>query len=215
MLEENKKKIFMIGVIGIVILGGLGYYLIQNKNQEEEFDWEEGFVKSQENIVENVIVEEPKKIIVHISGQVVNPGVITLIDGARIIDAINEAGGVTEEADVSKVNLAYVLEDAQKIYIPSVKEKEMASYILEENGEEFIVTSGVVETKKEETLIININTASVEELQRLPGIGNSIAARIVVYRKENGKFGKIEEIKKVSGIGDSKYSKIKDKICVK
>ena len=215
MLEENKKKIFMIGVIGIVILGGLGYYLIQNKNQEEEFDWEEGFVKSQENIVENGIVEELEKIIVHISGQVANPGVITLMNGARIIDAINAAGGVTKEADVSKVNLAYVLEDAQKIYIPSVKEKEITPYILEENGEEFIVTSGVAQTKKEETLMININTASVEELQRLPGIGNSIAARIVAYRKENGKFSKIEEIKKVSGIGDSKYSKIKDKICVK
>ena len=164
-----------------------------------------------------------KKIIVHISGEVVSPGVISLEEGARIVDAINMADGVTEEADLSKVNLAYVLEDAQKIYIPNINEKEEKEIV--ENMEDGVVISGSGindennsssgNNSKNGNVKININTADIKELQKLSGIGESIALRIVTYRKENGKFNSIEDLKNVSGIGENKFNKIKNNIFVK
>lgn len=216
MLEENKKKILIITVVCIVILGAVVYYFLQNKEEGEYFNLEENWEINTKNVIEEVI-EEKEKIVVHISGQVVNPGVISLEEGARLIDAINIAGGATGEADLSKVNLAYVLADAQKIYIPSIKDKGNLTYILEGNGDNGIVTSGSgnSQVNKEEKIMVNINTASEEELQKLSGIGSSIATKIVAYRKENGKFNTTEDIKNVSGIGDSKFEKIKNNICVK
>ena len=218
-LEENKKKILIIGAICVtIVIGGVIYFFMQSE-QEEFINFEdlENNVENVENIVQNEIVEEKAKIVVHISGEVANPGVISLDEGSRLIDAINSSGGLTSKADISKVNLAYVLEDAQKIYIPSIDDKDEIVYISEDSGNTGVVTSGngQTSTKKEEKLMININTANEEQLEQLPGIGTSIATRIVEYRKENGKFNSIEDIKKVSGIGDAKFNKIKDNICVK
>lgn len=217
MLQENKKKILIIGIICIlIIIGGLLYYFIENSNEDKYLDFEENLENEIENNIKNEIIEE-EKIIVHISGQILNPGVISLVKGARLIDAINAVGGTTTEADLSKVNLAYVLEDAQKIYIPSVKDKEEKEYISVTSGDNGIITSksSQISNNKEEKLMININTANEEELQKLPGIGESIATKIINYRKENGKFKVIEDIKNVSGIGDSKFNKIKDNISIK
>lgn len=217
MLEDNKKKILMVVAVCIVIFVAVAYYFWQKKEEGEYFNFEENWEVNIKNVIEEVVVEEKEKIVVHISGQVVNPGVISLEEGSRLIDAINIAGGTTQEADLSKVNLAYVLADAQKIYIPSIKEKENFTYISEGSGDNGIVTSGSgnSQTSKEEQVMVNINTANEEELQKLSGIGSSIATKIVAYRKENGKFNTIEDIKNVSGIGESKFEKIKNNICVK
>lgn len=219
LLEENKKKILIVGVICVIIVIGVAIYFFMQNEQEEFINFEdlENNVENVENIVQNEIVEEKAKIVVHISGQVVNPGVISLDEGSRLIDAINLSGGLTSKADISKVNLAYILEDAQKIYIPSIDDKDETKYISEDSGNTGVVTSGngQTSTKKEEKLMVNINTANEEQLQELAGIGDSIAKRIVEYRKENGKFNSIEDIKNVSGIGDAKFNKIKDNICVK
>lgn len=223
---EDKKKIFIIGaVIGIFMIGGILYYIFHN--QEEYVDFED-LDTTLENGVENVVEDatqnniennserkEENKIVVHISGQVVNPGVISLKEGARVIDAIHEAGGLTNEADISKVNLAYILADAQKVYIPNINEKEEASIIEEGSKDQIVTGESSKQVAQEESIMVNINTASAEELQKLPGIGSSIANRIVAYRKENGKFNTIEEIQNVSGIGTSKFNKIKNNICVK
>ena len=226
---EGKKKIFLIGaiIIILVIIGSI-YYIY--KNEEEEYiDFEEAFnvntqneiEKSEENNTENEKdtnekLEAINQIVIHISGQVLNPGVISLKEGARVIDAVNAAGGLTAEADINKVNLAFLLSDAQKIYIPSVKEKEEVAVISEGSGSNLETSSQENKNVSEiEKLMVNINTASETELQKLPGIGNSIASRIVAYRKENGKFNTIEEIQNVSGIGSSKFNNIKNYICVK
>ncbi len=214
---EDKKKILVIGAICVIIvIGGFLYYFLQSVGEEEYIDFE-NLESNVEDIKQNeIIVEEKAKILVHISGSVVNPGVISLQEGSRIIDAINSAGGLTSEADITKINLAYILEDAQKIYIPSKKDEENVSYITQGSGETGIINdSGKLEGKKEEKLMVNINTANKEELEKLPGIGSSIATRIVEYRKENGKFGTIEDIKNVSGIGEAKFNNIKSYICVK
>lgn len=216
MFENNKKK-FLIGgaICVIIVVVSFLYYFRQNMEGEEYIDFE-SLETNEEIIVQNEIVEEIPKIVVHISGNVVNPGVISLEEGSRLIDAINKAGGLTEKADISKVNLAYILDDAQKIYIPSKSDEEDIAYISEGSGSAGIVTStsGKKENEVKE-LIVNINTATQEELEKLPGIGASIATRIVSYRKENGKFNTIEDIKNVSGIGEAKFNNIKNYICVK
>lgn len=211
----DKKKVIIIGLICVfLIIGGSIYYFLEYNNQDfVEFEDE---IEISENKQENIIAQEIKKIVVHISGQVINPGVITLNENSRIVDAINEAGGLTNLADLNKINLAYVLEDAQKIYIPSVDDKEESKYILNGSGDTEIVTSsGSYQNKKEEKLMVNINTANAIELSKLPGIGNSTALKIINYRNENGKFNTIDDIKNVSGIGENKFNKIKDNIFVK
>ena len=241
-------SVILIGIISYIIISSFNF---RGEESSEDFELEElkendiNFVEIQGNVANSTSIEEQggtnlneensikirestnlngsKKIIVHISGEVISPGVISLEEGARIVDAINMADGVTEEADLSKVNLAYVLEDAQKIYIPNINEKEEKEIV--ENIEEGVVIrgSGMSDennsssgnNSKNENVKININTANVKELQKLSGIGESIALRIVTYRKENGKFNSIEDLKNVSGIGENKFNKIKNNIFVK
>lgn len=172
--------------------------------------------------------ENNEKIYVYITGEVNNPGVVLLNSGSRIVDAIEAAGGVTNKANISKVNLVYVLQDGMKVNIPNntdLKNKENFEYITMSSGDEkndantgnssTTITSESSSSNNESAFkisIVNINTATQTELETLPGIGPSLALRIVNYRKENGKFSSIEDIKNVSGIGEAKYEDIKNYI---
>ena len=172
--------------------------------------------------------ENNEKIYVYITGEVNNPGVVLLNSGSRIVDAIEAAGGVTNKANISKVNLVYVLQDGMKVNIPNntdLKNNENFEYITMSSGDEkndantgnssTTITSESSSSKNESAFkisIVNINTATQTELETLPGIGPSLALRIVNYRKENGKFSSIEDIKNVSGIGEAKYEDIKNYI---
>ena len=128
-----------------------------------------------------------------------------------------------EDAYTEDINLAYKLEDGMKIHIPTKQEKENANttFTTEEDlTEKYVTTSSGVSNNSEnneatQNTKININTATQTQLGTLPGIGPSTATKILTYRKENGKFKSIEDIKKVSGIGDSKFEKIKDYITEK
>lgn len=183
---------------------GICFYFYQNKN--EDYSYLE--VQNEEVISSNIVEEEKREIVVHIIGQVVNQGIVKLEEGARVIDAIEAAGGATPEANLAKINLAYVLEDGSKLYIPSVNDKEEEEYIATSN-------TSIQNDIEKKTLRVNINTATSEELQKLPGIGEAMASRIITYRKENGKFSKIEDLKNVSGIGEAKFNNIKNYIYVK
>lgn len=155
------------------------------------------------------------KIVIHITGAVHKTGILVLTEGARIADAIDAANGATEQADLDEVNLAYILEDGQKIYIPS-KNKENSTdkkYITKESGNNVVVDGK--NTSKGENTKVNINTATQSELETLSGIGPSIASKIIEYREKNGKFEKVEDLQNVSGIGDAKYNSIKDHVTVK
>lgn len=199
----KNKNLIIICVCFIILVLGIFYASFKDKLVGEEYTFEDDVVETkEEKVVEEV------KIIIHVAGEVNNPGIISLKQGSRIIDAIESAGGLTEDADISNVNLAYELEDAQKIYIPSIYDLEEIA-VIQENSEN-ILSSGVKKNSK-----VNINKANEGELQNLTGIGLSIAKRIVQYRNENGNFKNLEDIKNVSGIGDSKYENIKDEICIK
>lgn len=199
----KNKNLIIICVCFIILVLGIFYASFKDKLVDEEYTFEDDVIETkEEKVVEEV------KIIIHVAGEVNNPGIISLKQGSRIIDAIESAGGLTEDADISNVNLAYELEDAQKIYIPSIYDLEEIA-VIQENSEN-ILSSGVKKNSK-----VNINKANEGELQNLTGIGLSIAKRIVQYRNENGNFKNLEDIKNVSGIGDSKYENIKDEICIK
>lgn len=189
-------------------------------------DVEEKIEEGTENVedFENEVINDNEKIYVYITGEVNNPGIVVLPIGSRIVDAIDCAGGITQNADIMKVNLVYMLQDGMKVNIPSsieLKNNPNFEYITMGSGDEKndsnIKNATTVDTKSESAFKVsnvNINTATQTELETLPGIGPSLALKIINYRKENGKFKSIEELKNVSGIGDNKYDEIKKYIYV-
>ena len=209
----KKQKIIVIAIAGIVAIGIM--YFIYNKNQvKEDINIEN------EILVNNVITNENNTnddiVIIHITGSVKNPGIVKLKEGSRIEDAIEAAGGLTENADITKVNLAYVVEDGTKIKIPSALEEDIGDedIIDSKSGDNIIIEENTVSSNNS-TQTININKATEKEFETLPGIGPSLASKIIEYRNQNGKFESIEDIKNINGIGDNKYEKIKDLITVK
>lgn len=205
---ENRKEVLKTVVIVIIVILVVVYNFVYKKNKDEEYENLE--IISNENIVNTEVREEIDKIKVYVTGEVKSPGVIELESGARIEDAINLAGGTTDKSDLSLINLAYSLEDGEKLYIPNLDENFKEQYITKENAE------GIVEsTNSDNKSKININTGDVSELSNLPGVGSSLAQKIITYRETNGKFKTIEDLKNVSGIGDKKYESLKEYICVK
>lgn len=205
----NKKEKIILIIIVILILLFIGYYIISKASSVEyiNLETEENNIIEEKN--EEEIITEEKYIVVHITGAVKNQGIIELKEGSRISDAIESAGGITEEADLSKINLAYTLQDGQKIYVPNINDTEITNNITEDAGENVIENDNTSKQGK-----ININKASQTELETLNGIGPSTALKIINYRQQNGNFKKIEDIKNVPGIGDSKFESIKENICV-
>lgn len=208
---NKKTKILLIILISIIAIG-ISYYAYQNEKQSQNFIEEQNLEIEENEVEENK--EESKTIIVHVSGAVQKEGVVELEENSRVEDAIEKAGGFKENAYTKDVNLAYKLEDGMKIYIPTIDEKENTKITTEVGTEVENNYDGLANTNEEKLVSkkVNINTANKEELDTLPGIGPSTAEKIISYRKENGKFKSIEEIKDVSGIGDSKYENIKDMI---
>ena len=149
------------------------------------------------------------EVYVDVDGAVVRPGVYRLKDGARVSQAIDAAGGLTAEADVTGLNRASKITDGQKIYVPTVGEQQAASA---SGGADSgaAVASGAGPSSG----LVNINTASAAELQTLSGIGPSMAQSIIDERTKNGAFASVDDLMRVPGIGEKKLAKIKDCICV-
>lgn len=197
----NKNQLVIAGiVITMIIIVVIYIFSIKPQTNENYENLEiEDVSKTEEKV-------EITKIKVHIAGSVVTEGIIELEEGARVADAIKEAGGTTADANTKKINLAQKLQDGQKIYIQNQNETE--EDIMENLGET-IEENSINSSSK-----VNINTATQTELELLSGIGPSIASKIISYRKENGKFKKIEDIKNVPGIGEAKFNSIQDQITV-
>lgn len=196
-----KKKYKTIG-IGVLLFFVLVYLIIcylnggskeLNKNNDESI-----FVEDEE---EKSIAIKNKEIVVEIKGEVKKPDIYWMKEDSIIEDLINEAGGITEEADISGINRAELLKNHQSIVIPNIKDGAVVT--------NSTTTSGVNKDGK-----ININTATVGELDTLPGIGPARAADIISYREQNGGFKSIEDIKNIKGIGDASFEKLKDKITI-
>lgn len=228
---KNNKKVLILAMIGVFVVGIIGFICLKNNKEDvvdvESFEVERTGDVEKTNQDSQVIQENQSKteaespsnqnqIYIHIIGEVNNQGVIVLEKGQRIVDAIEKAGGITKKADLSKVNLAYVLSDGQKVRIPSVDDKENVEYVTQNSGNNTLIEGG----NQGASNInlgggkVNINTATQTELETLTGIGPSLAARIIEYRGQNGKFKKVEELRNVKGIGQSKYDGIKEEVVV-
>ena len=149
----------------------------------------------------------PAPLRVHVTGAVLHPDVYQLPPGSIVKDAIEAAGGPTHDADLVSINMAQELGDQQRLYVPRVGETDAPPPVT--GGEPTPPSRGDALDPK-----VNINTASLEELDTLPGIGPKLGQRIIDYRETNGPFNSIEEIVLVSGIADSTFEKIKDQITV-
>lgn len=150
----------------------------------------------------------PQDLVVHVAGAVVRPGVYRLPENSRVQDAINAAGGFLAEADKNSFNLAALLEDGERLDVPYTEGFTPVPDTFT------IIPNATPDLSIANEDLINVNTASLSELDTLPGIGPTTAQKIIDYRNANGPFGAIDDIQNVSGIGPATYDKIKDLITV-
>ena len=223
------RKQIVIGLLIVIIIGSIGGFVIykyQTLPKEKTIDTVK--VQKIKKEKKEETIEKVEEYMVDIKGEVNNPGIYKLKKGSRIIDVVGEAGGLTESADTSVINLSKKITDEMVIIIYSRQEvenwvatKQQEEYLqkkclLEEEGQ--VENNACIEEKtesekKQPSAMVNINTATKEELMTLSGIGENKAEAIISYR-EKTPFQKIEDLKNVSGIGDSTFEEIKSNITV-
>lgn len=204
----KKDQLIIMGLVAVII--GISFFKFFNKKvslgreeeAEDQIDIEDILGELDQDHDEQT--QENVSIMIHISGQVHNPGIIELELGSRLIDAVNLAGGLKKDADLDRMNLAKRLNDEEKIYIPAIGEENTPIEIANLNSSG---NSGNTEAK------VNINTCTKEELITLPGIGEVTAEKILNYREEN-LFKIADDIKNVSGIGEKKFEAIEELITI-
>ena len=145
-------------------------------------------------------------IVVDVEGAVNAPGLYTLPANARVGEAIQAAGGLAANALPGAANLAQKLADGEQVTIPTIEQAQ--------DGEQTNTSSSKTGSSTKKEAKININTAGAEELQELSGVGPALSERIIAYREANGRFARIEDLQNVSGIGETRFANLKDKICV-
>ncbi|MEI2471026.1 helix-hairpin-helix domain-containing protein [Peribacillus frigoritolerans] len=206
-----KRKMTMITVAVAFVAGGIYFFSQQGEDPAETEDIFS--VTAKEAEMEQSVNEsaaEPEIIKVDVKGAVKSPGIFTAQAGDRVIDLISAAGSFTEKADTDKVNFAQIIEDQMVIYVPEIGEEDKGDL---ENIQ--VGTSGDAVTKGTSGGLVNLNTATQEDLQTLTGIGPSKANAILEYRETIGKFKEVDELKQVTGIGDKTFERLRDSISVK
>lgn len=201
---KNKKTIALIVVLIILFTVSVMMY---GRNKEKVF---------QDEYMDNIFVEEEEKeilvevgdtkanksyIVVEVKGEVTRPDVYELEEGSIVKELIDMAGGLTKEADISRINRAKKLQNHELVVIGNINDKENMNMIEESSEAEY---DG----------LININSANLEELKKISGVGDVKAQSIIEYREKNGGFKSIDEIKNIDGIGEKTFEKIKDKITI-
>lgn len=187
--DEQRKGVLVL-FAGFLAIGGIFFALSQGQASEPAVD----LVPT---VITPSIPEIAEVVIVDVSGRVKIPGVYSLDKGSRAIDALNLAGGAKPGVDLSDINLAHVLFDGEQIIVGAPK----ISYSASSKSKAKIKIPTVSSP-------INLNTATQAQLDTLPGIGPVMAARIIAYKLKNGPFVVVEDLKKVTGIGESKFAEI-------
>ena len=194
-------------LIPTIIISSLILFFLSNKDEPESSTLFEPIQPIEEPSTEQLdssAIETQQSIYVDVKGAVRAPGLYELSENERILDAIQLAGGYTEEANTNAINHAQKVEDEMVIYVPKIGEE------VTELTEALTVTAS--SDSKNSNGKINLNKASADELTGLPGIGPQKAQAIIAYRDENGRFRSIEELKNVSGIGEKTFEKLKELI---
>ena len=196
--RQNVKSIILAFVCSlIVIIGGL-FYFNQSKTEDYSVVSFSNISNETNNKDEKAEDKHDEKIFVDVKGAVKHPGVFETTKDKRVKDLIEEAGGLLDDADTSTLNLSQKVKDQMVIYVLKHGEKPKQ-----------ISDSG---SSSSNTDVININTANLEQLMKISGVGKTKAEAIISYREKNGDFKKKEDITKVRGIGKATFEKIKDKI---
>ena len=190
----GRGEMVALSLVGVAIAGGAGLW----------------YVRSLPRPIESVEVSQPvpgptptpAPLFVHVAGWVRNPGVYELQTGERVIDAIERAGGPRQGADLNALNLAALVADAQQVFVPRRTAAPAGAA-----GQ--TTSPGGVGSQK-----INLNLATAEDLETLPGIGEVLAQRIIEHRESNGPFTTVDELQEVSGIGEQRLADIRDQVTV-
>ncbi|SFP20102.1 helix-hairpin-helix domain-containing protein [Salibacterium halotolerans] len=202
-MDRNMMYMITAGGAAVLVLLVFLFLLLFDKNGGEEdtesqdvfWDEEAAEPKDSKTSGEKEMAEGPVHVVIDVKGAVREPGVYELKEGQRVIDAIDAAGGMMEEADPAAVNFAEKLHDAMVVRVPEEGENVSAA------------GSGEGESEK-----VRINYAEAEELEALPGIGPAKAAAIMAYREEKGFFEKAEDLLNVSGIGEASLEQMKESL---
>lgn len=213
----RKIKIWQLIVVtcGVVLLG-IAVFLFVSQQEKEDKELLIETSSTTEVTVDTIKEQEndkskSSKIYVDISGAVKQPGVYQLTQGARLFDLLKQAGGLTEDAAIQTVNQAMIIQDQQKIIILTQAQAESLDTESINNGN---LEGKSDEKSPKESGKININQADLTQLQQLSGIGEKKAQAIIDYRNENGSFKTIEDLAKVTGIGEKTVEKLRDSITI-
>nr|WP_295969530.1 helix-hairpin-helix domain-containing protein [uncultured Bacillus sp.] len=207
---KTYKLYFIIG--GIILVALTVHYFMPVEKEvipETENEWQDASAKPStelENTADSQN-ESKGKWMVDVKGAVVNPGVYEAEEGDRVVDIIQAAGGLLENADKNQINFAMKVTDEMVLYFPVAGESETGDSSF---SAEAVLTGGASDSEK-----VNINIATEEDLQTLTGIGPSKAAAIIEYREKNGQFKETEQLMEISGIGEKTFEKLKEQITVK
>ncbi len=226
---RHKKQIILV-CLGLVLLLVIGSFFIYKNYTAENKEEKNIVLNTKKDIKKDEEEEKEVYYQVDIKGEVINPGIYTVKEGSRVIDVIRLAGDLTEVADTSVLNLSKKVKDEMVIIVYSydevenftaTKEKEEIEQeaCLSQNGiqNDACIKDSTDDTSSSSVVIsgkVSLNTATLDELMTLPGIGESKAQAIIEYREEVGAFQNIEELKEVSGIGDAIFDQIKENITI-
>ena len=218
-MEKNKKTfIFAAIVIGLCAIAGVKIFESEGNAryeiaQSEDIEKESSDLKKDNNSSQSTNNSTTTEVTVYISGAVKTEGVITMSSEDRLSDAIKVMGGIVEGADMNAINLAEKLVDGKHYIIPKQGEQIPAD-VNAGGGVSGASTQTAGGSERGQGGLVNLNTATIEQLDTLPGVGEATANKIITYREENGGFKSIEDLKNVKGIGDKKFEEIKGNICV-
>ena len=218
-MEKNKKTfIFAAIVIGLCAIAGVKIFESEGNAryeiaQSEDIEKESSDLKKDNNSSQSTNNSTTTEVTVYISGAVKTEGVITMSSEDRLSDAIKVMGGIVEGADMNAINLAEKLVDGKHYVIPKQGE-QIPNDVNAGGGVSGASTQTAGGSERGQGGLVNLNTATIEQLDTLPGVGEATANKIITYREENGGFKSIEDLKNVKGIGDKKFEEIKGNICV-
>lgn len=193
-----RKQLFVLIMILLAAVGGT-YYGLYSEEQTAMLD----------SSAPEESQQPARELTIYVTGAVNKPGLVKVAEGARAADAINACGGLLPIADSEKINLAQNLKDGQQLKVP---EKDRSN--LKVDPSKIDQSKADLSNNGGSGELVNINTADEKALDTLPGIGPAMAKRIIEYRETEGAFQSIEDIKKIRGIGEAKFAKLKDKICI-
>ncbi len=194
----EKKKLIAVAAL-VVVLAALSIW------QSTPGKLEGGVIQGGEQLAES----KTKGLTVYVSGEVKNPGMYEMPAGSRAQEAIEKAGGMTLNANVNKVNLAKKCKDGMQINVPALSVKQAKTRAGSSQGRRSAGLVNSAEVEQENLTAVNLNSATIEELENLPGVGQTTAQKIIEYRQQH-RFDKIEDVMNVKGIGKAKFQKMKN-----